>query len=163
MTRRSDYFWRSMMVPFAILVSLTCAEQGLAVPFVYRFDGTGTGTLDVFSFTNAAFSINAFADTADVRGLPGFFEVWNSSTTIDIGFAHGTFLVPTRLFVNQFIPALGLSRGIDLLDINNAAFATYDLKTAIGPVFDATPFAVEQFNKEALDIGVFTFTSARRT
>ena len=113
MTRRCDYAWRLVLIPLTVLTVLADARQVLAVPFVYSFDGTGTGTLDVFSFTNAAFHIKTYGDTADVVGAAGGrFELRNPTivTTIDIGFAHGTFLIPTRLFDNQTLAALGLSR-----------------------------------------------------
>ena len=169
MTRRCDYAWRLVLIPLTVLTVLADARQVLAVPFVYSFDGTGTGTLDVFSFTNAAFHIKTYGDTADVVGAAGGrFELRNPTivTTIDIGFAHGTFLIPTRLFDNQTLAALGLSRAhapndADLLDLSDPAFKTYDLRTEIGPIFVAAPFAVNQFNNIPLDIGTLTFASAQ--
>jgi hypothetical protein len=160
MTRRPGYW--SVAILLAIMTLFAGAEQAVAEPFLYTYFGTGTGTLDVFSFSNAAFSIRLFAENTDF-GNP---KVLSSLATIDIGFAHGTCLNRIWIIDNQSESVLVLQRGSgaggpDLLDIRHPAFATYDLRTPIGPIFVATPFAVEQFHDQALDIGLLTFTSAQ--
>jgi hypothetical protein len=133
----------------------------------YTFDATGSGTLGDVAFVNAAFTITVSADTlAIVNCGSGVFSVDSLSADISItGFDTATILIPTRVFDNNSVSVLGFSQGScaggDYLDISNAAFATYDLSTAIGPIFDPTPFAVGQFQNVPTSGGILTVSSAQ--
>ncbi len=132
----------------------------------YTFDATGSGSLGGKAFANAAFTITVTADTLNIVNCGGgVFSVDSLSADISItGFDTATVLIPTRLFDNNSVSALGFSQasctGGDYLDIRNDAFAAYNLATAIGPIFDPNPFAA-QFHDVPTTAGTLTVSSAR--
>ena len=117
---------------------------------VYTFAGAASGSLGNMTFTDAPFTLVVDADTRAVMpstnpcAVPGgvchLFSV--SATTVTLSLSQqnvsATFTSTSGMFVNQTFPAVGLqrlgSRTGDMLDIQDQAFANYDLKTAIGPV-----------------------------
>lgn len=144
-----------------------CALSAWAVPITYILSGTGTGSVGATPFADAAFTIRVFADTGSIAQSSPLFQVEAISSTVDVtGFPSAVFTVDERVLVAQDVPALAFSRslsrgGNDLLDIENAAFANYDLRSTFGPVFDPAPFAVSQFWGEPSTLGNVAFTSAR--
>jgi PEP-CTERM motif len=73
------------------------------------------------------------------------------------------------MFMNDTLDGMGFQDSIhyDLLDISEAALAGYALKTAIGPIFEDSPSAYNQFvsvsrtlwNMTLSSIGRVTFTA----
>jgi hypothetical protein len=128
-----------------------------ATPITFIFEGTATGLTDNTRFTAAPFIIVADADTVNIVTVPpgasayapsGEFSLDTDSAIFAItGIGTGTFTLGTRVFVARGVVLnsqgplniLGISRaglnGNDLMDFTNPAFATYDLKTALGPLF----------------------------
>lgn len=157
----------------------TAAPQAVAAPIVYTFKGTGTGNVDSTRFSDVAFKIDLFGDTNGVsfgRTDPYSSYVYRNTgpATIFIsGIGSGEFLPAPdayygiEIFNNPEVSVLGISYLIvpdyppDLLDIQNPALATYDLKSSIGPIFDPDPSAINQFNNVDLTIGSLSFESAR--
>ena len=145
-----------------------------ADPVTYTFSGTGSGDVDGVLFNDAAFEIAVSADTALIENpFPGVYFVNDIASTIAIqGFSLATFtgVDGNSVFVQQGTETLGFALGSppaptsysDLLDIDNAAFSSYDLSTSYGPIFDATPFPVEpnaNFVDQATTIGDVTFNT----
>jgi hypothetical protein len=52
------------------------------------------------------------------------------------GIGHGTLTDPFDVFDNQNVSVAGFTDSVieDIVDLSNPAFATYDLKSAIGPL-----------------------------
>lgn len=133
-----------------------------ALPVTYQFSGTANGDVSGVTFGNAAFTIRVVTDTDGIFELsPGIFRVESFASSIDLaGFGLGQFITPHAVFVNQDVPALGFAAGLDLLDLFEPAFATYDLSSSFGPIFEASPVAVEQFTNQPTTLGAITFFSA---
>ncbi len=145
---------------------LAGATAAKADTMQYTFQGIGTGTLGSTSFTEASFTITVLADRQLITAGGGIFSVNSTLATISIaGFSVTTFVTATRVFSNEKLSVAGFSRagrrGQDLVDIANAAFATYNLTTSFGPVFVAVPFAVYQFQNVATTAGLLSFSSIR--
>ena len=117
---------------------------------VYTFAGAASGSLGTVTFTDAPFTLVVDADTRAVSpstnpcAVPGgvchLFSVPATTVTFSLTQQNvsATFTSTAGIFVNQTFPAIGLQRlgnqTGDILDIQDQAFATYDLKSAIGPV-----------------------------
>ncbi len=158
---------RQTILRLLVSVSLFCGlGAAQAEGITYTFDATGSGSLGGVAFANAAFTITVTADTLSIVNCGGgVFSVDSLSADISIsGFDTATILIPTRLFDNNSVSALGFSQasctGGDYLDIRNDAFAAYNLATAIGPIFDPNPFAA-QFQGVPTTAGTLTLTSAQ--
>jgi len=154
--------WRVLLLFLAI--GLIPASQTLAVPIIYTFEGVGVGSLDARTF-EAEFTITMATDTAGiVEVVPGAFDVEGPSTIDIFGFPQGTFLIPTRVFANDNVDAVGFSRarsigGADLVDLFDPVFNGYHLNTDFGPIVEPDPVAVNQFANVPLDIGLLTFNT----
>jgi hypothetical protein len=154
---------------FGLVVSavLFCGlRPAQAEGITYTLDATGSGSLGGMAFTNAAFTITVTADTMNIVNCgSGVFSVDTLSADISIaGFDTATILIPTRIFDNNSVSALGFSRascdGGDYFDIRNGAFANYNLATGIGPIFDPNPFWV-QFGNVPTTGGNLNMSSAQ--
>jgi hypothetical protein len=117
---------------------------------VYTFAGAASGSLGNVTFTDAPLTLVAVADTQAVtpstkacavpQGVCQLFSV--AATTVSFSLTKqnlsATFTSTAGIFVNQTFPSIGLQRlgnqTGDMLDIQDQAFANYDLKSAIGPV-----------------------------
>ena len=153
----------------AVTVGILSATTIKADPVTYAFSGTGSGSVGGIGFSNAIFSIRVFADTSDVYVNPldsAVLDVDDIFSQFDIaGIGVGMFTSNERVFVDHSVSGLGFQRGaepgLDLLDIQNDVFATYDLVSSLGPSFDPSPEAVFQFHNEPSTLGPITFVSAR--
>jgi hypothetical protein len=113
----------------------------LATPITFTFAGIGSGSLGSTSFTDAEFKITALADTDDVSVAAGsrrVHRVFNATALVSIsGVGDAEFTMPTISVANQNTPAVGFSdpgQDLAILFANlNPAFATYNLRTAMGP------------------------------
>jgi hypothetical protein len=111
-----------------------------ASSITYTETVTATGTFNDEDFTNALVTISWTGDTAGVSCLAGFCTNQAAPGTVLLnvqGFGMGFFNDAVDVFDNQtFKPlaAAGFADGPSILDTFNAAFASYDLKTAIGPI-----------------------------
>jgi hypothetical protein len=150
----------------AFTIGILLSVIAKATPIVYTFRGTSSGSVGATSFSNSAFMIQVFADTNDVVQLPqeSTFTVEDISSTFEIaGIGLGVFSAEERVFDNQDVAFLGFARSVsrggeDLLDFENIAFATYDLRNPFGPTFLGSP-PVFVFNAEPSTLGPVTFTS----
>ncbi len=143
------------LITAATFIAALSVARVEATPITFTFEGTATGLLGNTPFTAAPFTITADADTTNVvtsatgdGATGGDFSLDTDSATIDIpGIGTLTFSTGTRLFdargvtVNSQGPLdlLGFARagldGIVLMDFADPVFATYDLSTALAPLF----------------------------
>ena len=113
-----------------------------AAPIIYTISSVGSGSLGSNSFNDASFTITATADTSQISLLSaGVFIVPDLSATISIsGLGTATFTSATN-FSNENTEAVGINSGpgaLDILDVLNPVFETYNLSTSIGPVSGGT-------------------------
>jgi len=123
---------------FALILSMRSVEGGA---ISYTEMAVGSGSLGGMAFTNELITLTVTADTTGVMNpSPGFFTVLSSLATVSVAsVGSGTLAVGSFIFDRQSVQTAGLELGVpDILDITNAAFATYDLTTSIGPVTGST-------------------------
>jgi hypothetical protein len=157
-----------LMVATALgLVALTTGRAS-AASIVFTETVVASGTLGKTPFTAALLTFTSTADTANILGS---FVVLNASTKVNIaGLGDATFtVVPTKSFVVQgsvgLPPIAGLASGAildagtDILDIANPAFATYDLRSSIGPLSGPALGGGIGFTSFSTSAGPLAFTS----
>jgi hypothetical protein len=121
------------------------AGSAMATPINYIFTGTGTGTLNGTPFSGS-FTVTEVADTAGVTGPSGGeFTNIASSATFVVGALTATLTGTTNEVIDNTaapgfigfaqLPAIAVEATI------NAAFETYQLKTAL-PLTIGTPNGV---------------------
>jgi hypothetical protein len=158
---------KRLLVATATCVVLAWVTPARATPITYTEQLTGTGTIGGSTFTNALVTINLFGDTSTVSGSPGSFERDFGTATVTVfGFGTATFTDPQLwAFDNPFggsgsTPVAGISditASLLIADTNNVAFATYDLRTSIGPL--AGPVAINPGALFPTTMGNFALTS----
>jgi hypothetical protein len=153
---------------FTIVAVALLSTSASAVPISFIYTGVGSGTLGGITFTDAAFTITADADTDNrenrTKGTGFFLD--HSSVTIDIGdLEPAHFITGTRTFVNNDLAVVGFSlegaSGWDLYDsYEDPAYATWDLLSSLGPVFGS--FDLLQWDDSAVetDKGVLSFATS---
>jgi hypothetical protein len=157
-----------MAIATAVAAALLLGGGASAGPITYTETTVASGSLGGTSFTNALVTLIATADTNNVTldsPLLNSFDVNNIVTTVTVsGIATGAFTFNTLTFDNFQTSVAGIevgsvgSLGANILDVENAAFATYDLKSSIGPIS-----GVPHFNPGAsfaTTAGNFNITSA---
>jgi PEP-CTERM motif len=166
--------------------AMSVAVPSLAVPITYTEQATGSGCLGGTSladctanhgFTNATVLLRMTNDTGHVTGASPLFENFGTVTVSVNGGPPATFTNPgTEVFSSQSPPSAAsggfsdVTRGFDILDTANVAFATYDLKSSIGPITDTAiwsapiffPVTAGFFNL-AVVVGSSTFTAVAST
>jgi hypothetical protein len=118
------------------------AGRAPAMPITYTETVTASGSLGSTTFTNALVTLTATADTNNiVNYLPGYLGVNNTTATVSVaGDGSGTFTIPTLTYDSQLFSAAGFESGTtgvpgsNILDVGNSAFATYNLRSSIGPL-----------------------------
>jgi hypothetical protein len=167
---------------FGVLVAgLTAAAllgQGsgrvVAAPITYTEQAIGSGTFGGMTFTNALVTVTFTGDTTNVTGGPLFLNTVGTETVTVAGIGTATVTEPfLEAFDNQATSGAGIGAGTsssfapDILDTFNPAFATYDLKSFIGPVSGIPAFnpsitfntSLGAFNLQSV-AGDSTFTAA---
>ena len=144
---------------------LAFAPAAFAASITYTITGTGSGHVGASVFTDAAYTIQVTADTAQVTPLGSptnvGFEVPSLTALITVaGIGTATVTESTRMFVSNTYTGTGFARFLDLLDVEHPLFATWDLKTPIGPLADLEPFAIAQFTDLSTSLGLMTLSSS---
>lgn len=123
-----------------------------AVPITYTEQVTATGSLGSSIFTNALVTITFTGDTNNVY-TPVFGALAKSAGTTVVavaGLGTATFTDSMAVFDTPSNNGAGIAdftASSDVLDIMNTAFATYDLRTSIGPLLgNTTIFPTNAFN-----------------
>jgi hypothetical protein len=155
------------VVVFAMLGFAGAVAQ--AVPIQITINGTGSGTIGSDSFTSALFTINLTGDTDNrVDPATNVYGIPLSQATIDIaGIGEATFTFTSRAWVNRNLSLAGFSKdlfgdgssGPDIVDVDGAAFATWDMTTNVGPVFDAELQPVSQAQNLDTSRGALSFSA----
>ncbi len=158
----------------ATAIVLGIPSPGSAIPIEYTFSGSGSGTVGATPFSAVNFEIIALADTTNVVSIfTGIFMVQAASASVQLqGIGTATVTEGTGVFSNTgncsngpscvgFSRFTGSTTTSDLLDLSNAAFAGYNLQSSFAPVFDPTPFAVNQFANLSTSLGSLSFSSAQ--
>jgi hypothetical protein len=137
-----------------------------ATPITYTFSGTASGTLDATSFTNALLTVTATGDTsavfANCFGNPGIFCFNPSPATIRIaGIGSMTVTGPTYIFDNNNSGVAGfgdltLVNCCDVIQISDPSFLSYNLRSSIGPIVNASDPSVGDWVAEATSMGSLT-------
>ena len=138
---------RTLIAAVALAALVLGGSRARALPIEVTITATGSGTIGATPFTDAPFTLRLIGDTAARRTFsPEVSDIALTSASIEIaGVGTAQFTGPTRVFGFRgnalYPPAGGFSRagdaGVDILDVHGAAFATWDMTTDIGPVFDA--------------------------
>jgi hypothetical protein len=155
------FFMILIMVLGALLFGLAGCGSTEAANITYKFAGAGSGAVGNVTFTEAPFTLVASADTHAItsstspcavpQGVCQHFSVRAANVVFSLTTQNltATFTSPADIFVNQTFPTVGLQRGgnpsNDILDIQDQAFATYDLKISLGPV-GSLSVVLGQFN-----------------
>jgi uncharacterized protein (TIGR03437 family) len=155
-----------------IAILFAMAASAMAVPITYTFTSIGSGTIGSTPFTNALVTVTATGDTSAIfQGenppfAPGTFinPVQLSVTIAGVGTANLTGsgditgygpLPNGYVYDNQSAPNLGFGLVTDNTTITDAAFSTYDLSSAIGPVSNVNI----SFSDEMTTLGALTLTT----
>ena len=166
--------------------AMSVATPSSASPITYTEQATGSGCLGGTSqadctanhgFTNATILLRMTNDTGHVTGASPLFENFGTATVSVNGGTPVKFTDPgTEVFSLQspLSAASGgfsdVTLGVDILDTANVAFATYDLKSSIGPITDTAvlsgpiffPVTGGFFNLSVV-VGSSTFTAVAST
>ncbi len=151
-----------------LVVGLAACTSAQAAPITYIYSGTGTGTLDGATFTNAAFTITGAADTVNIAPWPIStnppLRNPHLSTQIEIdGLGIFSITTPVHSWVSAGANGFG-GLGEDLADnwltLQEPVLVGYGLDGAIGPVVETTPTLFSgQFIGVATSGGELAFTS----
>jgi len=131
----------------------------------FTHSGVGSGIIGNRPFTNASFTITELADTASRVSFVGGFSISDISASIAIaGAGNYQFTRGTLTFVNNSHSVVGFSRGPSGADLfngpTNAAFASWDMLTPIGPVTGSTRLLQWSIAPVMTDGGVLVFNSS---
>ena len=142
--------------------------HALAAPIMFTHTGTGSGTIDEVSFSDAEFTITALGATENRQvtgpGLTYFID--HDSASIEInGVGTLEFVTATRTFVNPVVSLVGFSRagsgGFDLFNgPNNVAFSTWDMLDSIGPINGSGVLLLWDALPVVTDAGVLVFSDS---
>ena len=134
-----------------------------AAPITYTEQVSGTGSLGSSTFTNALVTITFTGDTENVF-TPIFGVLANSAGAAVVsvfGVGEESFTDSVAVFITPTNNGAGIAdftANSDVLDIVNTSFATYDLRTGIGPLSGRSIiFPARTFNTTG---GAFHLTSA---
>jgi PEP-CTERM motif len=109
----------------------------------YTIEATASGSLGGTSFTDATVILSMTNNTTNVtNSAPGDFENVGTVTVSIGGGTAVTFTDPTQVFSTKSVSAVGFEDLVvdDILDSISTSFATYDLKTSIGPIVGSSEF-----------------------
>ena len=153
------------------LVVLSCSLMPLtavADPITYIATFMASGTLNGNPF-DAQVTFTLSSDTSLVfNGCDGSGSIYctpNTTAMVSIqGIGNGTFTDLFNVFDNQANAVAGFTDDSieDVLDLANSAFATYDLKSAIGPL-NTTYFFVDTGQAYGSTLGTIVFDSVSGT
>jgi hypothetical protein len=171
---RLAVFLPSLLFCSLLLVGL--AQPGSAQTLKYVFTGTASGTVGDTSFTNAPLTVSTIGDTSTVVFTAPIYRLnvppGGASFSIG-GVGSGTFTDATYVFDNQTAfggsvgfgdPSLPLGSCCDIIqihdaDFNSTVFASYDLKSPIGPLGFVTDPSFGDWVNVPTSLGPMTVTS----
>lgn len=138
---------RALLVAFLVLLGTGRAS---ADTIIFTFQGNASGSMGGTSFTNSTFDITLTTNTNNISeftvpcGSPcTVYDVPATSATISVDGMSSAITSSIGVFDNQTMSILGLSRitgpgisgiGLDLMDLTDPAFNTYNLSTPLGTI-----------------------------
>ena len=132
---------RNKIVPAAVLSIASifiAASPSFGAMITYTLEATASGSLNGTAFTDETVILSMTNNTTNVTGGPSFFEnVGTTTVSVSVGGGSAvTFTDPIQVFSNKSLTAVGFEdlSSDDILDSVSASFASYDLKTSIGPI-----------------------------
>jgi hypothetical protein len=151
------------------VAAISAPASSFAMPITYTETATATGFLNGNPFTSAIVTLKMTNDTINVTNpSTGIFHNQQTSDPatdlmLSISGIGGTatFTDTTQAAVSQSVPDAGfgdITNGSAILFTRNAAFSTYDLKSAIAGV-SGTPFAFNPATSFQTSAGPFVLTS----
>jgi hypothetical protein len=145
----------------AAIISLLCVANAKASPVTYTESAIISGSLNGVSFTDKLLAITGTGDTAGIsQDFPGHSPFLNFVTATFSVTAVGNGRFTDAIFVFDTSGAAGFTDEThlgDILDTLNAAFASYDLSTSIGPITGPSLHGTNPFLTTA---GTLSITSA---
>ena len=148
-------------VVLGIASIFVAASPSFAALITYTLETTASGSLGATTFTDATVVLTMTNNTTNVTTSgPGEFENVGTVTVSVGGGSPVTFTDSTRVFSSQSVSTVGFEdlAVADILDSVSASFATYDLKTSIGPIVGSSEF--DPSSSFATTGGAFVLTSA---
>lgn len=148
---------KKILAPLALLALVAAASADLAT---YTLRANASGILNGTTFTNAAVTLTGIGNTADIfLDSPDIYAIPVTATVAVAGVGADAFTVQMYVFSNQDSESGGFSDGAtaDLLTVDDAAFAAYDLSTSFGPV--SGPVFVVPNNPYATALGDFRISA----
>lgn len=145
-----------------VLTALCCAAASATSITFTEVINNASGSLDGTTFTTSqTVTLVLTSDTSTIVNNGGGFYTDTGTATVSVsGGGSDTFTDTMRAFVLQGGPTAGILDGtehLDVLDVNNAGFATYALNTSIGPLSGGT--TGNSGDTYATTGGTFGFTS----
>ena len=130
-------------VVLSIASLFIAASPSFGAPITYTLETTASGSLGGTSFTDAMVILSMTNNTTNVtNSAPGDFENVGTETVSIGGGTAVTFTDLTQVFSTQSVSTVGFEDLVldDILGDIDASFASYDLKTSIGPIVGSSEF-----------------------
>ena len=130
-------------VVLGIAGAILGVSSTLAAPITYTEQATASGSLGGTTFTNASVTLTMLNDITNVSGGPAVFVNKGTVTLSVAGFSSVTFTDTTQAVANQTAENGGFgdaTEDLAILFTGSAAFSTYNLETAIGPLSGTAVF-----------------------
>jgi hypothetical protein len=146
-------------------LAIAGAGSSLAVPITFSLSTTGSGSLNGTPFTDHTIAITYITDTLNIinNGTgPGTVDPEQTVLFSINNVGNGTITGATFFFDDQTTGFMGITDevvGNDLLDEANAAFDTYNMKIALGPISGPIVNSTGVFSNVATSVGLLTFTA----
>jgi hypothetical protein len=144
MDKRKEEKMKKLVVLMVCLGLLGFMGPAQATPITYTVESTGSGTIGTQSFSNAHIIVSFSGDTANVikKTIDYFSNEVGTGTVSITGIGTATFTSGAFAFVNQTTDTAGISQlpTGTILGTEAISLATYDLKSAIGPITGETTY-----------------------
>lgn len=155
---RHNRWLLSLVVLFAAFI----APRVQAAPIAYHFSGIASGSINGTNFFNAAYQMSLLTVTGDIASSgPNTLRTASSVLDFTINGTAGTFNTPFTVFrtSNGGASVVGLTAvgGNDLIGIQNASLATYDLASSFGPITQSPPQILDALQPYATSAGALIF------
>jgi hypothetical protein len=151
----------ALAVVLSIASIFIAASPSFGAVITYTEEATASGSLDGITFTDATVVLKMVNNTSNVTNLGGgdFLNLGTATVSINGGTAV-TFTDPIQVVLDQSDTTAGFEDTSvdDILDVDNASFATYALTTSIGPLPGSSTINVG--SSYGTTGGAFTLTSA---
>jgi PEP-CTERM motif len=151
-------------VALGIASIFMAVSPSVGAPITYTLETTASGSLGGTSFTDATVVLTMTNNTTNVTNPSlGVFENVGTVTVSIGGGSPVTFSDSTQVFSAQSLSTVGFEDLAvdDILDSVSASFASYALKTSIGPIVGSAE--INSGSSFATSGGAFVLTSVGET